>query len=100
MRYDVPVFFQKTQPGAYDPDTGDYGPDVPVETKKYANITDAGLDTLKLFYGEVKQGSKVVRLQTHFEEPFDRIRIGDKLYQMDFSRRLPTKSVFIVSEVQ
>ena len=31
MRFDTPVYFQSVQAGAYDPTTGDYGPDVQAE---------------------------------------------------------------------
>lgn len=27
MRFDVPVYFQRIQPGEYDESSGDYGPD-------------------------------------------------------------------------
>ena len=27
MRYDTPIYFQKITQGAYNPDTGNYGPD-------------------------------------------------------------------------
>lgn len=44
--------------------------------------------------------SKTVRLQMHYKKTFDRIRIGDTLYKVDFERKLRTKHVFVVSEVQ
>ena len=100
MRYDTPVYFQKIVPGRYDASTGNYKEDVITEKKKYADITDAGTDTLNLVYGEIKQGVKVIRLQSRYQETFNRIRIGDKMYRVDFSRNLRMKQIFVVSEVQ
>ena len=55
---------------------------------------------MNLIYGAFKQGVKTIRLQNHYNEPFDRIRIGDAVYRVDFERKLRTKHVFVVSEVQ
>lgn len=98
MRYDTPVFFQRIRPGGYDPDSGNYGEDIVTEEKRYADVTDTGESTLKLVYGDARQGSKTIRLQTHYKKSFDRIRIGEKPYRVDFSRKLRTKHIFIVSE--
>lgn len=100
MRCDTPVYFQKIVPGEYNPDTGDYGDDILTEEKRYADVTDTGEDTLRLVYGEVCQGVLTIRLQNHYDKLFDRIRVGRKVYQVDFSRKLRTKHVFVISEVQ
>ncbi|MGI6168295.1 MAG: hypothetical protein ACOYI4_01075 [Christensenellales bacterium] len=101
MRYDTPIYFQRIAPGAYDPATGDYADDDVSETKAYASITDTKEETMRLVYGEIKQGSLTVRLQNRYEEPFDYIRIGEtRRYTVDFRRRLRVKDVFFVSEVQ
>jgi hypothetical protein len=97
MRYDKPIFFQYTMHGAYDPESGDYDPDTLLETKKFASVTDSGVETLNLIYGELKQGVKTIRLQRPYEEPFDRVRIGSKVYRVDFSR---FGRNFVCSEVQ
>lgn len=88
-----------TTPGEYDESTGDYGDDTISEEKRHASVTDTGTETMNLVYGSIKQGSKTVRLQTHYKKSFDRIRIGDALYRVDFERKLRTKHVFVVSEV-
>ena len=93
MRCDTEVFFQSIVPG-------DYGDDIVSEEKIYASVTDTGTETMNLVYGSIKQGSKTVRIQTHYKKPFDRIRIGNALYRVDFERKLRTKHVFVVSEVQ
>ena len=97
MRYDKPVFFQKVDAGAYDPNSGNYGADVVTETKQFASVTDASTAQLTLIYGGIRQGSLVIRLQRAYKVPFDRIRVGDKLYKVDFERHLKT---FVASEVQ
>ena len=99
MRFDTPVYFQKITAGAYNPDTGDYGPDTVDEEKKWAAVTDAGESTQRLIYGEVREGSKVIRLQLPQNNPFDRIRIDEKLYKVDMTRHPSRKYVFIVHEV-
>jgi len=100
MRCDTPIYFQKATQGKYDPTTANYGPDTIEETEVYADVTDAGADTLKLIYGELRQGALVIRLQNHYDKTFNRIRVGDKRYRVDFSRKLRIKHVFVVSEVQ
>lgn len=100
MRYDTPVYFQKITPGEYDPKTGNYADDTVEETMRYASIMDTGTDMLKLVYDGPKQGSLTIQLQTHYTDPFDRIRVGKNVYSVDYSRELRTKQVFVVSEVQ
>ena len=97
MRYNEPIFFQKVTPGEYDADSGNYGEDTIAEEKRDASITDAGTETLRLFYGELKQGCKTIRIQTPYKKPFDSIRIGRTIYRVDFARR---QRFFVVSEVQ
>ena len=100
MRYDKPIFFQRTVPGEYDPSTGNYFDDFVTEVCKYASVTSSGINTLNLVYGQIKQGSLIVRLQTHHADPFDRIRIDGKRYRVDMERKLRNAHVFVVSEVQ
>jgi hypothetical protein len=97
MRYDKPIFFQRVQPGEYNAVTGNYGADTITEEKRYADITDTGAEQLTLVYGKFKQGSLTIRLQRPYQEPFDRIRIGDIFHSVDKARY---KKTFIVSEVQ
>ena len=100
MRFDTPVFFQSRKQGDYDPNTGNYKPDEVEETMCWASVTETSDDTLNLIYGEPKQGCYTVRLQNIYRKPFSRIRIGDKLYKVDYSRKTRTKHIFVVSEVQ
>ena len=100
MRYDTPVYFQRITPGEYDPKTGNYDDDAVKETLRYASVMNTGEERLKLVYDGPKQGSLTIQFQTHYTEPFDRIRVGKKIYRVDYSRELRTKHVFVVSEVQ
>lgn len=100
MRYDTPVYFQQVTTGEYDPKTGNYAEDTVKETLRYASVMNTGEEKLKLVYDGPKQGSLTIQLQTHYTKPFDRIRIGEKIYRVDDSRELRTKHTFVVSEVQ
>lgn len=100
MRYDTPVYFQKITSGEYDPKNGNYGADTVEETQRYASIMDTGAVMLKFVYDGPKQGSLTIQIQNHYTDPFDRIRVGEKAYSVDYSRELRTKHVFVVSEVQ
>ena len=61
---------------------------------------NTGEEKLKLVYDGPKQGSLAIQLQNHYTEPFERIRVGEKIYRVDDSRKLRTKHTFVVSEVQ
>ena len=100
MRYDKPIYFQRIIPGAYDPDTGNYADDEITETKVFANVTETGVETLKLIYGDLTQGSVTIKLLQHYEKPFDRIRIGHRFYSVDFQKKHPTKHYLVCHEVQ
>ena len=99
MRFDTPVFFQKLA-SEYDPRSGDYIEVVASEEKRYASVTETGIETLNIIYGEIKQGVKTVRLQNYYDKPFDRVRIGNKAYRVDRARPLRLKYTLVVSEVQ
>ena len=100
MRYDTPVYLQYVIPGEYNAQTGNYEPDTITETKIYADVTSSGTETLKLIYGELRQDSLTIRLQNQFVTDNVRIRVGDKIYRIDFSRCLRTKQTLVVSVVQ
>ena len=88
MRYDTRIYMRTVELGTYDPATGNYG------EPKISEVEQM------LLYGKISQGSLTVQLQNHYDDPFDRIRIGEKLYTVDMSRRLRTKQIYVVSEVQ
>lgn len=100
MRYDTPIYFQKITQGEYDVETGNYEADSIEETLRYASVMDTGAQAMTLVYGKIKQGSLTIHLQNQYQKPFDRIRIADKLYQVDSVRNLRVKQCLIISEVQ
>ena len=100
MRYDTPIYFQRLQQGEYNPDTGNYAEKPPIEEMRLASVTNTGAETLKLVYGALKQDSFTVRLQTHYDKPFDFIRIGEKSFRVDRARKLRRMHTFVVSGVQ
>lgn len=100
MRYDTPIYFQSVQEGEYDDTTGNYSDSVVVETEVMASVMDTQTEAMKLIYGDIRQGSLTLTVQNHYPDPFDSIRVGDKIYRVDRSRNLRVKQTFIVSEVQ
>lgn len=100
MRYDTPVYMQNVTNGEYDPKTGNYGEEQVKETLLLASVMDTKAELLTLVYGGIRQGSLMVQVQNHSDKEVDRIRIGEKLYRIDYERRLRTKQTFVVSEVQ
>lgn len=100
MRYDTPVYFQKITPGEYDPDTGDTTEDTIKETERFASVYSTGAEMLNLLYGQIRQDSLTIQLQTQYKAPFDRIRVGDTVYKVDTVQNLRVKQYFVVSEVQ
>ena len=98
MRYDKDIYFQKRTQGAYDPETGDYGNATIEEEHKHADVIDTKTITMQVVYGKIKQGSLTISIQNHYEKPFDYIRYENRRYRVDYSRKLNTKHVFVVSE--
>ena len=101
MVFNKAVYFQRIKPGKYEEETGNYGDDTPEEELRYADVTEAATETVQLIYGTIKQGCLTIRLQRVYDKPFDRIRIGTKVYRVDWNKKmLSGKHVFVVSEVQ
>ena len=100
MRYDTPIYFQKITQGEYDPTTGDYGEDAIRETCVMASVMDTRTETMQVVYGSIKQGSKTIHIQNHYDKSYDSIRIDNRIYQVDYSRIFRNKHSFIVHEVQ
>ena len=100
MRYDTPIYFQKITTGEYDAASGNYADDAITETQRFASVQTTNTKTMHLVYGTIKEDSLTICLQTAYKEPFDRVRIGEKVYAVDAPRKLRQKQSFIVSEVQ
>ena len=100
MRFDTPIFFQKITQGAYDSSTGNYAYDSISEVERYAAVTDTQTEIKQILYGGISQNGLTVRIQNGYNRTFDYIRIGKVRYKVDGSRKLRTKQVYYVSEVQ
>ena len=100
MRYDTPITLCRTVPGAYDPATGDYAPDTAEETVVWASVAATRAETMRLLYGELRQGSLTAHVPHHLDAVFDRVRVGSRLYAVDSRRRLRAKESLVLSEVQ
>lgn len=100
MRYDTPINFRKNGAKVYVPATGNYEVAKPTDTKVYASVMDTRTETLRLVYGEIRQGSLTIQLQQPYTAAFDSIVVNSKVYSVDYSRRLREKQTFVVSEVQ
>lgn len=100
MRFDTPIYFRRLTQGAYNETTGNYDDDTVAETEVMASVMDTQTETMKLVYGDIRQGSLTLTIQNQYDQTFDNIRIGDKVYRVDRTRRLRVKQSFIVSEVQ
>lgn len=100
MRFDTPIFFMLVNVGELDPATGDYAKTIEESEPILADVTDTGTETINIIYGAFRQGVKTIRLQNHYNRPFDKIRIGEAVYRVDFERKLRHKHTFVVSAVQ
>ena len=45
MRFDMPIYLQNIQSGAYNPETGNHEQETVTETKRYASVTNAGTES-------------------------------------------------------
>ena len=100
MRYDTPVTFRQLQRGVYDSSTGNYSPDtVALSETRNAAVMDSSVETMKLVYGEIKQGSKTIHLQNRVVGPYNCVVIGSDKYRIDHEQLLRTKQILVVSEV-
>lgn len=100
MRFDTPVYFRTETQGSYDATTGNYDEPTVVEVEKMASVNQTGIQTMKLIYGELREGSLTIRLQNHYPGKFQNIRVGDKIYDVDRRITLRVKEAFVVHEVQ
>ncbi len=110
MRCDTKVYFvtDGARTMVTDPEDSNYGnytAGKPSEAGMLADVTDTQTKTQMLVYGAIREGSKTVRLNEQYREPFDHIRIVDRdtgesaLYDVDAKRILRRRSTFICHEV-
>ena len=46
-----------------------------------ASVMDTRAETMQVVYGSIKQGSKTIHIQNHYDKSYDSIRIDNKIYQ-------------------
>ena len=64
-----------------------------------ASVMDTRAEIMQIVYGGIHSAMVAVQLQNHYQKPFDRIRIGNANYKVDYTRKLRVKQTFILSEV-
>lgn len=97
MRYDKDVYFI-SRIDSYDASTGDYNENQVKATHCKATVMDTTAEIQRLLYDGPKRGAITITLQRHYDEPFEHIGYGGKLYKVDRSRRLRVKHSFFCSE--
>lgn len=98
MRYDKKVLFQRVI-DVYQPN-GDYVSGIAEEVTDYASIVNTDFDTMRLVYGEIKEGSITLHLLNKIAFVFNQIVIDGKTYSVDQVINQRTKQAYILSEVQ
>ena len=98
MRYDKKVLFQRVT-DVYQPN-GDYVSGIAEEVTDYASIVNTDFDTMRLVYGEIKQGSITLHLLNKIAFVFNQVVIDGKTYSVDQVIDQRTKQAYILSEVQ
>lgn len=111
MRCDTQIYFvtdgkRELVTDPQDENYGGYTETAASEIGRLADVTDTQTSTQQLVYGRLHEASRTVRLNGLYQEPFDNIRIVDretgasKLFDVDASRHLRHRSVFICHEVK
>ena len=98
MRYDKKIYFVKQGKEVYDPSTGDYIASASSETPKWANVSDMSNERITFLFGGVTVGAYVIRIQNHYDVPFDYLSFGGKDYNVKRNRKLRRGHTFEVSE--
>ena len=99
MRYDRQVTLIAEGEKVYDWNSGNYEDSEPITYNYWANITDAGLETRQLAFGDVDISAKVVRFR-HRLPFFNRIIIDGQPYNIKTRKRFRASEVLFVSESQ
>lgn len=101
MRYDKVISLYSDDRGLYNQETGDYEGDGGMYIDHtIASVNDASDQTVKLVYGEMREGVLMVQIPYHIDGlGVDYIEYKGKKYRIDRKRNLRFKTTFIVSEV-
>lgn len=97
MRYDKPVYFVKIKNRHYDPDAGIWEESGTERQRRWANITEMGVERQQTLFGNVKLDRKVVRVYTPYQGEYDHIEINGENYFLELM--IPGKHpVLVVSK--
>lgn len=100
MRYDKIISLYSDDRGLYNEETGDYeGDGGMLIDHAIASVNDASDQTVKLIYGEIREGVLVIHVPYNIGDGIDYIKYKDKKYRIDRKRNLRFKTTFVVSEV-
>lgn len=101
MRYDKVITPCEENRGLYNEDTGDYDDASDTYNEPIiASVCDASDQTVKLVYGEMREGVLMIHVPTNdIDVKTDYIMYKGKKYRIDKRRNLRFKTTFIVSEV-
>lgn len=101
MRYDKVITPCEENRGLYNEDTGDYDDVGDIYNEPIiASVCDASDQTVKLVYGEIREGVLMIHVPTNdIDVKTDYIMYKGKKYRIDKRRNLRFKTTFIVSEV-
>lgn len=101
MRYDKVITPCEENRGLYNEDTGDYDDASDTYNEPIiASVCDASDQTVKLVYGEIREGVLMIHVPTNdIDVKTDYIMYKGKKYRIDKRRNLRFKTTFIVSEV-
>ena len=101
MRYDTEVYFRLPPTSVYNTQTGNYEEGAAEETQAIAAVVNTDIETLRLVYGELKQGSLTIHLQNKsYTKVYAGVRIGEKIYSVDHVKNFRNKQVLVVTEEQ
>ena len=96
MRYDTKAVFQLVE-DTYD-SNGDYTESVTEEHIEYCSVASTDIQTMRLVYCEIRQGSITMHLQNHIGHTFNRVVIDGTDYTVDQKLPLRVKTAYILSE--
>ena len=101
MRDDKVITPCEENRGLYNEDTGDYDDVGDIYNEPIiASVCDASDQTVKLVYGEMREGVLMIHVPTNdIDVKTDYIMYKGKKYRIDKRRNLRIKTTFIVSEV-
>lgn len=98
MRYDKKIDFLHVDK-VYQAN-GDYVDEVIESTTAYGSVVNTDFDTMRLVYGEIRQGSITLHLQNKVGFIFNRVVIDGKTYAVDQCINQRVKQAYILSQCQ